>query len=340
VPRLRVALVGVGGITRFYRRAYARSPLAELVALIDVDAQAALDAAHDCGVDPSRATTRFERALEDDVDAVVVNTPNHLHREQGTAVLRAGKHLLMQKPLAPTLADAEALAREARGADVVAGLYHSYLDHPLVHELRASVAAGNLGEIVHVYGRLTHRGGIAWSNDAVAGNATWRSSLAQTGGGCFIQLGVHYLQLATWISGGEPVAVRGSAANVMSPGIEGEDLATAIVRYKNGMQATVDTGWIADGEELAVAGTSGTARYLDQRWWIAPGEAPREWRPPAFDDVDNPYNGHRAFLEACAGLKEIPVPLVRGLTEMRLVDAFYRSAQNGGQEAAVEAVLA
>jgi predicted dehydrogenase len=335
--RIRVALIGCGGVTARYRAVYGRSPLCRPVAFIDRDIEIARAAARDCGADERAATTHLMRALEDDVDAVVVNTPNHFHREHGLAVIESGKHLLMQKPLAATLDDAEVLAAAVEGSDRINGIYHSFLDHPLYHHLRERVADGDLGPVLTAHARYMHRGGIAWSKAAQLGHVTWRSSLQQTGGGCFIQLGVHYMHLISWITGEDATHVRGYAQNLHSPGIEGEDVATAMFRYPSGMVATIETSWITQGSELSISNAANSTTYLNDRWLFAGDASPASMvTPPAMDDETNAHNGHRAFLEAIAGLRPIPVPLERGLTEMRAIDAFYRSARNG-TELAIEA---
>jgi UDP-N-acetyl-2-amino-2-deoxyglucuronate dehydrogenase len=330
--KIRVALIGCGGIAALYRTVYARSPLSIPVAFIDSDPAVAQAAARDCGADPRSATTELARAFDDDVDAVVINTPNHLHLEHGLAALRAGKHMLIQKPLTATLEEAEALAAAAAGSAKVNGIYHSFLDHALYHELRERVTSGEFGPIIYAYGRYMHSGGIAWSRAAQRGDVTWRSSLRQTGGGCFIQLGVHYLQLIGWITGGMATSVRGHVQNLHSPGIEGEDVASALFRYADGMVATIDTSWIAEGCELSILGAAGRSTYVNERWAFD-GGAPVERLPPAMDDATNPFNGHRAFLESIAGLRAIPVSLEAGLTQMREVDAFYRAARSGEETA-------
>jgi predicted dehydrogenase len=326
--RVRVALVGCGGIAALYRGIYATSPLSQPVAFVDRDLETARAAARACGAPESAAGTELDRALADNVDAVVVNTPNHLHLEHGLAVIGADKHLLMQKPLAATLDDAERLASAARTSTRVNAMYLSFLDQPLVHELRGRIAAGDFGTIAHVHARYMHRGGIAWSAAAQRGEGTWRSSVLQTGGGCFIQLGIHYVHLISWLTGEDPLWVRGYMQNASSPGIEGEDVASALFFYPSGMVATIDTAWITEGQELTVNGSADAITYLNERWLFT-GSSPMGTQalPPAMDDVENPHNGHRAFLESIVGLREIPVPLERGLHEMRAVDAFYRAAR-------------
>ncbi len=335
---VRVALIGCGGFAASYRRAYTASPLARIAALVDANLATARMAARDCGVDESLATTIFSRALEDDVDALVIGSPNHLHVEHGTQALQAGKHVLMQKPLAPSVVEAQALAALADRAGVVAAVYHSYLDRPLVHELRAAIRLGSFGDVSYVHGRVMHPGGLAWSDRALAGQPTWRSSRVYTGGGCFIQLGIHYVHLLSWLLGEEPVAATGMVANLRTPGLEGEDIAVAMLRYPSGALGTIDTAWITSGETLTIAGSQGEVRYEDDRWlrgsWKGPAggmlagiQRDREVLPPALDDVENRYNGHRTFLEAVCGLREIPVNFRQAIDSLRVVEAVYASAR-------------
>lgn len=327
--KIRVAFIGCGGIAARYRMVYARSPLSAPTVFMDRNLEVARDAARACGLDESAATTSLVRALDDDVDAVVINTPNHLHLEQGLEAIRAGKHILMQKPLTATLEEAEQLVAAAAGSDRVHAIYHSFLDHPLYHDLRRRVAAGDFGPISHAHGRYMHSGGVAWSQAAQQGRSTWRSSLRQTGGGCFIQLGVHYMQLISWITGREATHVRGYAENLHTPGIEGEDAASALFRYTDGMFASIQTSWTTEGCELSILGAESSATYLNERWLFDGGGPATLVTPPAMDDESNPYNGHRVFLEAIAGISEVPVTLAAGLTQMREIDAFYRAASSG-----------
>src|SRR4051812_36294431 len=110
---IRVALVGCGGMAKKYRTVYARLPGARWGGAIDPNQQV-LDACRAEGAE--RCTTAFEDALADDIDAVVISTPNHLHADQAVASLSAGKHILLQKPIANTLEAADRIAAAAEDA--------------------------------------------------------------------------------------------------------------------------------------------------------------------------------------------------------------------------------
>ena len=235
MKKLRVAFVGCGGIAEHYLKVYRDLEWIELVCCVDADYDRAARAAEMLGqgvwLKPDAiATTEFGEALEDDIDLVVINTPNHLHREQALATLAANKHLLLQKPVAGTLEDARSIviaANRAQQRGVISGLYLSYFDQPLMHDLRLMIEAGWFGDIVHLSARLMHRGGLVIAQQLAKGQTNWRASVEQTGGGCFIQLAVHYIHLFQWMTGARVTRVMAMAKNLASPGIEGEDIACA-----------------------------------------------------------------------------------------------------------------
>jgi len=256
MKRLRIAFVGCGGIGEHYLGVYRDLEFVEVATLIDASIERAERAAAMFdGRSRPRATTEFNDALSPDVDAVIINTPNHLHREQAVAALEAGKHVLLQKPVAANLADAEAIAEaaeRARRRGVISGLYLSYFDQPLMHDLREMIRRGWFGEVAHLYARLMHRGGLMLSKQVTSGQSNWRASIEQTGGGCFIQLAVHYVHLFKWMMDARVERVMAMAKNQHCPGVEGEDIACAILEFSNGTLATMDMAWNTAGEQLSI----------------------------------------------------------------------------------------
>jgi predicted dehydrogenase len=271
------------------------------------------------------------------------------------AAIQAGKHVLLQKPVAPTLADAEAIALEAERSTHTVGLYMSYFDQPLIHDLRDMVTQGWLGDIVHGYARLMHTGGMMWSDEALAGNPNWRGSVAQTGGGCFIQLAVHYVHIFEWATGARVVRCSGFMRNLHCPGLEGEDLAVGVFELNTGGMLTIDTAWCTNGEELSVHGTKGRFTYGDHKLALCSNlgafhgrvavytgglsaqvfggpwgeEQQMEITPPGFADIHNPLNQHLQFLEAVRDGRPAPVPISSGVRDLRVVAALYESARSG-----------
>jgi predicted dehydrogenase len=349
---LNVLMVGCGGMAAHYLPVYRDLDWVRVVSCVDTNPENARRAAEalNCA-----AGGDFAAALAPEVDAVVISTPNCEHAAQAIAAIEAGKHVLLQKPVAARLEDAAAIEAAAEKSSRTVGLYMSYFDQPLIHDLRDMARSGWLGDLVHCYARLMHKGGMMWSDEALAGRPTWRGTIAGTGGGCFIQLAVHYIHIFEWISGARVVRSTGFAQNIHSPGLEGEDLACAVLTMDSGAMITLDTAWCAHGEELAVFGTLGRFEYRNNlRLALASSAGPfeglvaryaggtvaafggpqgeerqSEVAPPAFGDCSNPLNQHRAFLEAARDGKPAPVSIASGVRDMRIVAAVYESARTG-----------
>lgn len=351
--QVNIAVVGCGGMARHYLSVYAELPWVNVRACVDIDLKTAMQAAEILQADI--ASIDFHAALSNNVDAVIINTPNHVHREQAVAAMEADKHVLLQKPVAATLADAEAIERAAERNDVISGIYMSYFDQPLLHDIRDLIKQHALGDVVHLYGRLMHKGGMISSAEARSGRRTWRTSLEETGGGCFIQLAVHYIQLFEWFTGSRVARATALTKNLHSAGIEGEDLACAVLELESGSLITLDTAWCTHGEQLAVHGTLGHVEYRNNHWFsMASSGGPYSGRvvdyagglitsfdgehgleyeaeivPPAYGDASNPFNQQRMFLEAVRDGKPAFCSISSGVADLRAVQAVYESARTG-----------
>ncbi len=149
---IRVALVGCGGVARRYRRVYGRLPGVKVVTAIDVSETEAAETAAEVGAE--RVSQSFEDALAGNIDAVVISTPNDLHCEQAVAALKAGKHVLLQKPMARNVKECDEILAARRSSGATLGIYMNLLDHPLFWDLREMVASGYLGVIALLSARL------------------------------------------------------------------------------------------------------------------------------------------------------------------------------------------
>lgn len=355
--KLRISFVGCGGVAAHYLNVYRELDFVQVVACVDTQPAIAAAAAESLSKEDATplVATDYAAALADNVDVVVINTPNHLHHEQAIAALEASKHVFLQKPVAPTVADAEDIAQAAAKAKGVSGLYMSYFDQPLLHDLKDMIATGWFGKVGHFYARLMHRGGLIRSQQALDGQRTWRESTTQTGGGCFIQLAVHYIHLMEWMNNDRVARVTAITKNQHCPGLEGEDIASAILEFESGTLATLDMGWSVYGEQFSVHGTEGGAEYLNNRmlllesalhsfggrvvkysaakidlpWGQSGAESISEIVPPAMGDHTNPLNQHRVFLEALRDGKPPFVSIASGVDDMRVVAAVYESARTG-----------
>ena len=337
---LRIALAGSGGVVRRYRRTYRHLPNVQVVATIDINKEEAQKAAAELGA--VYASTDFADALRDNIDAVVISTPNHLHAQHAIAAFNAGKHVLLQKPMARTASECDTILASQRRSGRTLGVYMNLLDHPLFRDIRRMVAERKLGSVALYSARLAHRGGLGWGG--VGQN--WRASRVDTGGGSFIQLGVHYQHLMRWLLGQDVTRVQAIATNFACPQLEGDDLMLAQYQLSKGSLGEIQTSWCCLEEHVSLLGTKGSIHYRENRdveYTAENGPFDGEFLhvkgdgsferfenapPPEWDDAANPYNQHRRFCEALQAGTQPEVTGEDAREDMRIVEACYRSTQS------------
>jgi predicted dehydrogenase len=316
---LRVALLGAGWVMDFHARAVHEHPGAELVAGANWR-QPSLAAFAERHAVPRTTTDWRELAADPGVDAAVVGTPNALHAGQAIAFLEAGKHVLVEKPMARTLAEAEAMVAAARASDAFMMVAHCFRFHPDVRALRARVAAGELGEIVKTRGYGAH---ARW------GPSGWFTDPELAGGGALLDMGVHAIDTTRYLLG-DPEPVRACAAvGTRYGGYAVDDDAILLVRWSNGTNSVVEAGWWqphvggleADTE---LYGTGGYARV----WELTEP-------PPGYEHCTQPmYSAQMAeFVDAVAAGRQPRPSGEDGRVVMWVVDQAYAAADPGGSRA-------
>jgi predicted dehydrogenase len=333
---LHVALVGAGGMAKNYRKVYANLPGVEWSVAIDLNPEQ-LEL---CRAEGAKHTSEdFTDALAIDIDMVDVSTPNHLHEEQAVAALVAGKHVLLQKPIANTLEAADRILLAAAGSKGQLGIYLSSFANPMVWEIKRLVQEGYLGKIQSVRARDSHRGGLRHPADPT----TWRSSRAQTGGGSFIQLSIHAINLMQWWLDSPITEVMSFSQNQYSPNIGGDDVTVCLAKFGAGYLGTFDSGYASEGMSREIFGTAGWVKMLERENelelnldkpyssdWIdydTPGKKKVCYMPPrVLDDAASPINPQRMFIEAITAGKRSMMDGEAGRRDLAVVVAAYESA--------------
>jgi predicted dehydrogenase len=197
--------------------------LADLRWLCDLDPKHldALAARHP----DAKATTRFEDLLEDaSLDAVVIATPVPTHYALAKQALEAGKHVFVEKPPAMRAAEMDELVRLAAERDLVLMPGHLLLYHPAVLKLKELIVAGELGDVLCVYGQRVNLG-IVRSNE----NALW-------------SLGVHDLSVILYLLDEDPELVTAQGSASIHPGID--DVVFCFLRFPSGKIAHMHLSWL------------------------------------------------------------------------------------------------
>lgn len=276
--RLRLGMVGGGQgafIGAVHRIAARLDDCYELVAgALSADPARAHASAAELHIAPERSYADFatmaqaEAAREDGIDVVAIVTPNHLHAAPAIAFLRAGIHVICDKPLTSTMADAEALAAAVRDSGRVFGLTHNYTGYPLVRQAREMVAQGELGSLRVVQVEYPQDWLTTRLEETGQKQAAWRTDPARSGaGGCIGDIGTHGFNLAEFVTGLEVEAVAAELTSFV-PGRALDDNAQMLLRFTGGARGALWSSQVAPGNEnglrLRVYGTLGGLEWAQE----------------------------------------------------------------------------
>jgi predicted dehydrogenase len=231
-----------------HARVFAELPDTRLIAVADINERVARDVGGSFGV---LGTTQLEEAIaRDDVDIVSVCTNDEAHVEPCSLAARAGKHILLEKPLATTVADAQKIIDVTKSAGVVLMVGHLLRFDPRYDGAKKAIADGAVGEIIHMYGR---RYNVVDSGRRIAG----RTNVA-------FFLGVHDLDAMRWFAESDWATAYALGRRKVLAEHDTEDTIMALLTLENGVIAALDTCWaVPSGQEctldarLDVVGTEG-----------------------------------------------------------------------------------
>ncbi len=251
---LRWGLIGASTIAAEHMIGAFRANGGEVVAVMSANAGRAADYAKQHGV--ARATTSLAEIVESpDVDAVYISTTNELHRDQVFSAAAAGKHVLCEKPLALTLADARAMVAECRARGVVMGTNHHLRNAATHRAMREAIKAGRIGK--PLFARVFH---AVFLPPHLQG---WRIDRADAGGGVILDITVHDADTLRFVLDDEPRSVVAmSARGGMGQGVE--DGVMGVVRFESGLLAQfhdafttkfAGTGFEVHGDRGSLIGT-------------------------------------------------------------------------------------
>ncbi|RME82465.1 MAG: gfo/Idh/MocA family oxidoreductase [Caldilineae bacterium] len=332
MSNIRLAIAGVGYIARIHAQAARKLADVELTAVVNhrQETMAAFAAEFDI---PRRYET-LEALLQDgDVDAVSINTPNFLHAPQSIAALRAGVHVLVEKPMAMNAREAEAMLRTAEETGSLLMVAHCWRFDKEVRWLKQQMDRRAIGRIVRTKGFGVH---VNW------GPKGWFTQKRLAGGGALADMGIHAIDTARFLLGDPlPLSVYARIGTHYGD-FDVDDTGTLIVTWDNGTYSLIESGWWqphADGPEACTLlyGTCGFARLFPTELTQieTPGGAatrvdprfPRERSPHCPQAM---YDTQMAYFIDCIRQHRTPVPGGReGLINMRIVDAAYESASTG-----------
>ena len=241
---IRLGMVGggqgafIGGVHRIAARLDGQF---ELVAgALSSDPARARASAAELGLAPDRGYDTFaemaavEAVRDDGIEAVAIVTPNHMHFPAAKAFLEAGIHVICDKPLTATLAEAEALAELAARSGRLFVLTHNYTAYPMIRQAREMVAGGELGHIRVIQAEYAQDWLAERLEETGQKQASWRTDPSKSGpGGCVGDIGTHAFNLAGFVSGLTAVELSAELTRFVD-GRKLDDNVQVLLRYDGG----------------------------------------------------------------------------------------------------------
>jgi predicted dehydrogenase len=347
VTKFRVGVIGAGSIAQAHLQAYSTNPDVDLVAISDINAERAQSVADQYGARRSYGDPN-ELLADDEIDGVSICTWNNTHATWAVAAIKAGKHVLIEKPISRTYAEALEIQQAADASDRVVQVGFVRRHSPNCQVLKSFIDAGDLGEMYYAKASCIRRMGNPGG---------WFADKELSGGGPLIDIGVHVLDLCWYLMGspkattvsGNTYNVLGNRANITTmprykvsdydPNKNTvEDMANAVVRFENGASLVLDCSFslhaVKDSIEVSVYGDKGGAdlepdlqiatEMHDSVINITPqiSSGTLEFGKAFSNEIAN-------FVDAGLGRAESIAPAWHGVEIVRILEAIYTSAESG-----------
>jgi predicted dehydrogenase len=342
--KLKVGIVGVGGIANTHVPGWNASEHAELVAGSDIKEDVLKRWGERNGV-KKLATDPKELFRDKDIDIIDVCTPNMYHAPLAIAALEAGKHVICEKPLAPTPKDIRAMiaARDKSKKMLMTAQHFRFQGNSKA--MKAEIDSGVLGDVYHARSWMLRRGGAPTGPGFILKK--------NSGGGPCIDIGVHILDLTLWFMGNpQPVTVSGVAGAKLAhqegafsawggpipKEFDVEDYAVAFVRFDNGATLIIEVSWLlyhdTRGEDMQMwlYGTEGGAHWPKCEFYSS-NKKTRQFYNRSLQLFPNPLEAHAQecveFAKAIVEGTPSPVPAEQSLQVIGILDGIYRSQATG-----------
>lgn len=346
--KTRIGIIGAGNIGGVHIKEFSKLPeQCEITAITDAYLPMAESRAEEAGI-PNVAASPEELIRRADVDAVIIGVPNQFHAPYAIQALEAGKHVLLEKPMALNAAAAKEIYRASQKSDKVLMVSHQMRFESVPMQIKQQVERGELGRIYTAKTGWFRRKGIP-------GWGTWFTRMDQAGGGPLIDIGVHMLDLALYLMGNpKPVSVYGATYAEFGPKRKGigtwgkpnwdgiydvEDLATALIKMEDGSTLSLEVSWAVHmdtdntpfihlmGSEGGASYRGSTGKLLFEKFDQA---QETELRKPDNDEGERARLS-RHFLECVQTGKQSISNVWTGLANNLILDAIYESSRTGNE---------
>lgn len=333
MAKVKFGIIGCGHIAKTHAEEIMALPRAELTAFCDTDPQALQSFTSRYGVKGYR---EYRKMLDDkDIDVIIICTPSGLHAEMGVMAARSGKHVLVEKPMALTLEDADRLIKACEEEGVLLSVVLQNRFKSSFQMLKSAVEEGRFGKFSHA--AIT----VRWNrNDAYYSNNPWRGKKT-TDGGVLMNQAIHSIDILNWLMG-QVDSIFAYTATRYRP-IESEDVGVAVIKFKSGALGVIEaasTVYPRNLEEtIAVFGEKGTVviggiKTGEIKTWQFSEDSEEDKTLPMDAEVTGSKKpGHRAILQDMVKAIETGSSLAvdgrEGRKALEIILGAYRSAEDG-----------
>jgi UDP-N-acetyl-2-amino-2-deoxyglucuronate dehydrogenase len=351
---LRTAIAGCGKVARLHAKALQQIPGSTFVAAQSRNLQKATDFASQYGVKAYASVE--EMVSKEKIDVTVICTPHPEHRNPAIAALNAGSHVLVEKPLAVSLPDCDAMIDAANRNHKKLGVVSQRRFSPSSLRMKKAIMDGKIG-----HPALATVVMLGWRDQAYYNSDPWRGSWEKEGGGVLVNQAPHQLDLLQWFMNDEFEQLYGIYNNINHPYIEVEDTAVAILKFKKGGIANLvvsnsqkpgiyakvhvhgsngaSVGVQTDGGSMFIAGTPSVVEPPRNDLWSVPGEEKllQQWEKEDSDffKTIDPVGYYirlqdQEFIQAVLENRDPMVTAADGRKTVELFNAIYLSSRNNG----------
>ena len=333
---IRVAIVGTGSISQAHINAYLEFPdRCRIVALVDIFPDKAEEKKQRFQLEGAEVYADHLHILDrDDIDLIDICTPPYVHAQIAINSLKAGKHVMVEKPMAASLEECDAMLAAARNSGKRLSVVAQNRFRTAFMNLKKTLDSGLAGDIVHAqFDSFWWRGHCYY-------DLWWRGTWEKEGGGCTLNHAVHHIDMSAWMMG-MPEEVQAIMSNTSHDNAEVEDISIAMMRYPSGALGQITSSVVHHGEEQQVVFQGKKAR-ISAPWkpyasmsksngFPERNEALEQELNSYYDSLpEQPYKGHAPQIaDVLHGLETGEAFLVSGEDGKRaleLITAIYKSA--------------
>lgn len=341
--KTKVAIIGTGSIAQsVHIPAYVKHPDAEIVAICDINKETLKKVGDELGIPEKLRFVDYDKLIElKGIDLVDVCTPNYVHKDPTVKALLSGKHVMCEKPIALNAEEGTEMVAAAKKSGKKLMIAYCWRWNAGAQALKRFAEAGSLGEVYYARVQALRRRGVP----------SWGVFIdkEKQGGGPLIDIGCHALDLTLFLMGHpKPIAASGKCYTKFGTrkgtfGAWGpwdydnytvEDFAAGLIRFENGATLVLESSFCANIEKdifnTTILGTEGGCELNPLRMYREENGTLLDVSPVMVQQKVGTHEGEIiAFIDAVRNDKPAPVPGEEGLMVAKILDAIYRSSEEG-----------